>query len=677
MHRLSSVPVLTGLLVLAALAAYANHFSNGFHFDDFHSVTDNVYIRDLRNVPRFFTDASTFSTLPDHRIYRPVVSSSLALDYRLGHGLNPFWFHLGTFLLFELQVVLMFLLFRRVMDLALPGPSNLWTAFFAALCYALHPANAETVNYVIQRGDLYCTLGVVAGLFCFAAFPRQRRFCWYMIPPALAYLSKPPALVFPAILLFYIFFFEQKGGILDGGPAQKTRWAASLRGILPALIITAVFAFLQARMMPASFQAGAFSPSLYRLTQPWVAVYYFKSFFLPTELSADSDWTYVRGPFATTAVLGYVFVILLVIAIVRTSRRAETRPISFGLLWFLIALLPTSLMPLAEVTNDHRMFFPFAGLTLAVFWTLRLALEAHPAWRRGAIAALVVVFAAEAAGTHQRNAVWRSEDTLWRDVVEKSPQNGRGLMNYGLVLMGRGEYPAALDYFERARNFTPNYSTLEINLGVVNGSLRRDGEAESHFQRALALAPDSSDSYYYYARWLRDRGRHAQGIGLLETALAKNRVDLNTRHLLMDEYAGQNNEEAVRSLARDTQQLAPADDVAARYVSWRAPGAATPAVPTPTSGARAPLTAEQLLDQSLQFYRSQQYFECILAAMKALKLRADYPEAYNNIAAANNAMGRWDEGIRNAREALKLDPKNTLARNNLDWALRQKAAQSR
>src|SRR5437762_11811344 len=30
---------------------------------------------------------------------------------------------------------------------------------------------------------------------------------------------------------------------------------------------------------------------------------------------------------------------------------------------------------------------------------------------------------------------WKSEETLWHDVVLKSPRNGRGLMNYGNTLM--------------------------------------------------------------------------------------------------------------------------------------------------------------------------------------------------------------------------------------------------
>src|SRR5512143_2133597 len=83
------------LLLIALVAAYANHFHNSFHFDDAHTIVNNAAIRQLRNIPLFFRDATTFSSLPSNQSYRPLVSTLLAIDYSLGHGLRPFWFHLS------------------------------------------------------------------------------------------------------------------------------------------------------------------------------------------------------------------------------------------------------------------------------------------------------------------------------------------------------------------------------------------------------------------------------------------------------------------------------------------------------------------------------------------------------------------------------------------------------
>ena len=54
---------LASVLALVALgAAYSNHFDNGFHFDDSHVILNNLSIRSLENIPRFFSEATTFTT---------------------------------------------------------------------------------------------------------------------------------------------------------------------------------------------------------------------------------------------------------------------------------------------------------------------------------------------------------------------------------------------------------------------------------------------------------------------------------------------------------------------------------------------------------------------------------------------------------------------------------------
>ena len=147
--------VLPAAVLLAVCAAYANHFQNDFHFDDAHTVVDNPYIRSLRNVPRFFTDATTFSVLPPNRTYRPFVSTSLAIDYALGDGYNPFWFHLSTFLVFLLQLGAIYALYAGILNAARSDPgaqsSNQLIALLSMAGYGLHPAMAETVNYIIER----------------------------------------------------------------------------------------------------------------------------------------------------------------------------------------------------------------------------------------------------------------------------------------------------------------------------------------------------------------------------------------------------------------------------------------------------------------------------------------------------------------------------------------------
>src|SRR5438046_3583215 len=93
------------LLLAVLLAPYANHFQNSFHFDDAHTIVNNAAIRELRSIPLFFRDATTFSSLPSNQSYRPLVSTLLAIDYRLAGGWALLWFHLAIFALYCTFVV--------------------------------------------------------------------------------------------------------------------------------------------------------------------------------------------------------------------------------------------------------------------------------------------------------------------------------------------------------------------------------------------------------------------------------------------------------------------------------------------------------------------------------------------------------------------------------------------
>ncbi len=95
---------------------------------------------------------------------------------------------------------------------------------------------------------------------------------------------------------------------------------------------------------------------------------------------------------------------------------------------------------------------------------------------------------AYALGTWKRNQVWRNEESLFYDVTIKSPENGRGLMNYGLTQMEKGDTKKALDYFARATAFTPNYPILEVN---TRNCLRR-AESECRRRRNISAEPWSS-----------------------------------------------------------------------------------------------------------------------------------------------------------------------------------------
>ena len=610
------------LVALVLVAAYANHFHNSFHFDDAHTIVNNAAIRELGNIPRFFTDATTFSALPSNQSYRPLVSTLLAIDYRIG-GLNPFWFHLSIFALF---VALVFL----IAFVVYPLTNNVWIAFGAAALYGLHPANADTVNYIIASAEIMSALGIVGSFAFYLAFPELRRYYIYVLPAAMAVLAKPPAAIFAVLFAIYWLLFrsaETRLTRLRNATAwQAETWLQRAREIaVPFLVCAATLIFVQA-MTPHTWVSGAASARNYLITQPYVGWLYFKTFFWPNDLSADYDLSPLTATDDSRFWVGLIFVVLLLTMSIFCACYTRTRMIGFGLLWFLIGLLPTSLFPLAEVMNDHRTFIPYIGLVIALAGAAPLLIPIEIAQRAPTKFAITIVvlllLCASAYATFERNKIWRTEETLWRDVTIKSPRNPRGLMNYGNTLMAKGDLNGALDYFHRALVIAPQYPVLLINLAVAEDATQQSDAADQHFQEALRLAPSSPDSYTFYARSLLGRWRIAEARALLQTALRLSPSDATARDL-----------------------LAHADALSA-----------------------GPPTPESYLAASLQHYQAGRFVETITAAETALKLKPDYAEAWNNICAANNKLGRYTEAVAACEQALRYKPDLEIARNNLKYA---------
>jgi len=606
------------------VAAYASSLHNAFHFDDSHVIESNLYLRSLHNVPRYFTDAHTFSSVPRNSTYRPLVTLSLALDYARG-GLDPLPYHTTQIALLLLAGALLTAFFTPI--------AGEWLALFAATLFCVHTANSETMNLISARSELLSTVGLLGSFVLYQRSPFARRTLLYLLPLAIGALAKAPLVVFAPLLFLYAMLFE-------GRPARR-----AFRTMLPSLILgVALLIFLNA-MNAREWVGGGGSPWHYAITQPFVWLHYARLFFLPVGLTADTDWTPFAQWYDTRAIAGYAFIALLVWIIVRTWRDEKTRPIAFGLSWFAIALLPTSsFFPLAEVANEHRVFFAYIGLVLAFVWWVRQL----P--RNVLIAGALILLAAQGYGVYVRNGVWRTEETLWADVVKKSPGNGRAWMNFGLTQMARGRYLDAKASFDRAALLTPNYPYVDINEGIVEGELGSAGEAERHFRRALALDPDAN-AHFYYARWLVRSGRGEEAVDHLRAAVKLSPAAPDPRALLLRLDDARGDAAELRTLLEDTRRIDPNEPaIAAVTREWPSYDAA--------------------FAEGLAAIGRRDWLSAAHACRDALRHNPRAADAWNNLGWSLAQLGFRKEAADAYRQALAIDPAHDRARNNLKLVAR-------
>jgi len=670
--------LLSFFLVAVMLLAYSNHFYNGFHFDDSHTIEDNHAIKEL-NVSAFFKDVTTFSSLPSNRSYRPYTTLENAIDYKIAGGLHPLAFHIHIFIFFLFTCATLLLLVKKLLDRIEFSKYNQFWGLLVAAVFGLLCANAETVNYIIQRSEIIAGFYILLGFTAFLSGGRWRKWHLYLIFPFIGFFAKEMALVFSPLLFLYFLLFEEEADLLHFyRPHEFKKCLRSFAKVFPSFILTLAFLVFYFSMLPDTFAPGGANRYNYLITQPLVLCHYILTFFIPYNLSADTDWVVFDSILDYRAIMGIIIISLLLYLALKASKKRETKLFSFGLLWFFIALLPSSsVLPFAEVLNDHRSFIPYMGLTIAFIFGAKYILETYlprliaTTTGMNALVFLGLFFLfANAYGVHQRNKVWKDDTSLWYDVTQKSPKNGRGHMNYGLALMATGDYTKAETSFNKALELAPTYSSIYINLGILKNATGDKDKAIEYFDKALSLNSNSHKSLYYYGRFLFQHNDFEKTIVNLKKAIAISPNFLDTHELILKSYHHLEDWEGMKSFANSILETSPKDHLANKYIAIAANQKSIHKV-LEAEIANTP-SPEKYLNLSLKYYNDGLYEDCIRVAKMALELKADYPGAYNNIGIANFYLMNYKEAIEAYEKALKLKPDYQLAKNNLKNALERK-----
>ncbi|RYE46764.1 MAG: hypothetical protein EOP48_21685 [Sphingobacteriales bacterium] len=232
-------------LFVVLIAAYANHFENEFHFDDFHTIVNNVHIRSIGNIPQFFTDPTMFSVSTDHHGLRPLVTTSLAIDYWLGGGeMILFYFHLSTFLWFIFLGVIMYFVYKKLLEISFQHSWIPYISLFAVAWFVLHTANAETINYIISRSDVLSTFFITASFAVYLLYPERRKWYLYVLLAIIGVFAKETVLVLIILLFFYVLLFEKQLSIGELFRAKNFKVVLNVvAGLLPVFIAVAAVQF--------------------------------------------------------------------------------------------------------------------------------------------------------------------------------------------------------------------------------------------------------------------------------------------------------------------------------------------------------------------------------------------------------------------------------------------------
>ena len=426
------------LLLAGALVPFCGSLASGFHFDDYAIFQDAA----IRAPNGWLTVWNLTQT-------RPLTYLTFWLNYRLG-GENPWGYHALNLALHAAAVLLLYECLRRVAERE---------ALVAALIFAVHPIQAEAVDYVWARSI------VLAAVFTFAAWREWieshewRAVAWF----GAALLAKEECAAFPLALALFWRPQERR---------DVRRWALAAMFCLSLLAgVRVVYALAVTPGAPAGAQAGL-TPWHYLLAQGPVIWRYLRLAVLPVGFTVDPQ---IAVPSAWAGVAAWVALVGIAAWMWQYSR------------WFtvgLILLLPSSsIFPAEDLAADRRMYIALAAFAVVIGQLGRP--RVWPTWVAAALVAILAGFSLA------RTYTWMSDERLWREAVAQSPEKIRPK-----IQLARNVAPdEALALLADARRLAPNDPNVATETGKVLLTGGNAAAALSEFGRALALDPRDARNY--------------------------------------------------------------------------------------------------------------------------------------------------------------------------------------
>lgn len=482
------------LLLAAGVWAYGTSFNGTFVLDDTSAIAWNASIRHLwpLTIPLSPPAGTTVSG-------RPVANLTLAISYALApvdardvfaprtpagvrdpeFDRNVWGYHAMNLAIHLAAGLALFGVARRTV-------SNTPIAFAIAALWVVHPLQTVSVTYVIQRVESLMGLFYLLTLYCAIRSIQSGSRAYGALAVAacaLGMATKEAMVTAPLMVWLWDRTFTKAGG---------HRRLAFYTALASTWLILAVLLLSNPRGAAVSFNARGWTPWTYLLTQSEVILQYLRLAIVPSPLVFSYAWPMVTS----MAEVWPQLLALSALAIATAVGLARRQPLAFLGASFLITLAPSSsVVPIVtEIAAEQRMYLPLAAVVAAVVVGVsrlgRRVLRRQPrvaAVLGGAMALAALVSLGAAA--RERNRVYASDETLWRDTLDKQPNNARARAAYAANLFAQRRYGEADREAQVAVRLDDSnafaHNTLAASL-IMNGRL---DEAEGHLKRALEIWP--------------------------------------------------------------------------------------------------------------------------------------------------------------------------------------------
>lgn len=613
-----SVTFLGGALLLLALTftAYWPVLHNGFVWDDDRYIEGNTQLLSTTGLANIWLQPHALDQ------YYPLTFTTFWIEYHFWHA-TAWPYHLDNLLLHTAAAIVLWRVLARL---------GIKVAYAAALLFALHPLQVESIAWATERKNV---LSALFYLLALAAYFRTRwgrkivddgadasaPWHWYALSLLLfiaALLSKSVTSTLPAAILLLVWWKRGRIRLADVLPLVPMFVLGAAMGLLTSSI--------ERHHVGAIGPAFNFSPLERLCIAGRAAWFYLAKLLWPHPLAfIYSRWQFHVAQRAWLAL--FPAALLIALLALWLLRRRTGRGLLAAALFFLGTLVPAlgffNVYPMRySFVADHFQYLACIGPIV-----LAAAIIAHYLSRQRAVILTIGVVGALAVATNYQCRVYHDRVTLWRDTLLKNPNSAMVHLNYGQALFADGDLEAAIAQSHEALQLDPVSAAPYLTLASYSGSRGDWPAAVKWYKDALQHTPDSPEPVLHHAL-----AEPYNGLGNAFAALA-------------DQAAAAGNATA----AGQYRYLA--------IAAYQRAIAIIPGYELAMVGLGQVYAALGQPDKAAEQFRT------------ALAVNRDSLGAHDGLGKALLAQGRTDDALAEFRQVLRLQPGNAHGLNNVGMVL--------
>ncbi|MBN1605206.1 MAG: tetratricopeptide repeat protein [Polyangiaceae bacterium] len=647
-----------GLLLLAATFLVYLPAWNGLPLWDDNMHLTPPALRSVDGLVRIWTHSrETMQYFPlVHTIFW--VGANLWGDSTLGY-------HLLSILLHAFSALM---LVRIVRKLEIAGP------WLVAGIFALHPVMVESVAWISELKN------TLSGVFFFTAaatyltYAETRSHRSYLSSLGLlglGLLSKGTIAAFPLGMLAVLWWKQ-----------DKLSWRRDIVPLLPFLVLGILAGLTALQVEHTHIGAGEPEFELSAVERCLLAGRALWFYLGKVALPADLMFFYPRWDLNATVWWQYLFpaAALLAGGILWALRRVWRAPAA-AFFYFTAMLLPylgffSFYTFRYSFVADHYQYLAAVGpIALGVGLAAtalgpRSGVPSQLKTAAGVMLALVL-----GALSSRQSRMYSDAETLHRATITRNGNCWVARNELGILMVRAGRTAEALSHFQKALALNPDSVEVHNNIGLLLSDMGRVQEAFSHYQQALKRRPDHAKTRNNIANLLIKMGQPTEALTHYQKALeaspqfaeAHKNIGLLLSSMGRAEEALAHYQEALGTepnrsdvqfkLAELLSDMGRDDEALAHYAK---------------ALEAEPENADFHYSLGLLLVKMERGDEAMGRYQKALEINPNHAEAHNNLGIVLAGTGRVDEALAHFGRALEIDPQAIGPLTNLAVALAQK-----